>query len=150
MQWPKIQVAEQIFGPVTDSSTDHVSLASPPQLIRSCHDLLQKASTSCRLTIRGDNGSGKSTMLMLVKKALEHRAFFLPTQNQLSFKGETHMHSTGEALKNRLAEIINMVDVDVLLLDEWDANLDKENQEGLSKLIDELAQKKCVIEVRHR
>ncbi|MBA2727415.1 MAG: hypothetical protein H0U49_04500 [Parachlamydiaceae bacterium] len=146
VQWPKIQVVEQLFTP----DTDHVSLPGPPQFIRSCHDLLQKASTFCRLTIRGDNGSGKSTMLMLVKKALEHRAFFLPTQNQLSFIAQPHKHSTGEELKNRLAEIIDMVDVDVLLLDEWDANLDKENQECLSRMIDEWAQKKCVIEVRHR
>lgn len=145
VQWPKIQMSEQIF------TEQDISLPGPPQTIRSCHDLLQKASTSCRLTIRGDNGSGKSTMLMLVKKALETRAFFLPTQNQLSFLADPHKHSTGEALKSRLAEIIDMVnDVDVLLLDEWDANLDKENQESLSKMIDSWAKNKCVIEVRHR
>ena len=64
--------------------------------------------------------------------------------------GEANRHSTGESLKHLLSEILQQVDVDVLLLDEWDANLDKENQERLSTLIDELAIKKCVIEVRHR
>jgi ABC-type transport system involved in cytochrome bd biosynthesis fused ATPase/permease subunit len=87
---------------------------------------------------------------MLVKNSLSDRAFFLPTQNQLSFISETNKYSTGESLRNRLIEILERVDVDVLLLDEWDANLDKENQERLSLLIDQLAEKKCVIEVRHR
>ncbi len=87
---------------------------------------------------------------MMVKDLLSDRAFFLPTHNQLSFLAETQKQSTGESLKHRLLEIIDKVDTDVLLLDEWDANLDKENQERLSTLIDELATKKCVIEVRHR
>ena len=103
-----------------------------------------------RLTMRGENGAGKSTALMLVKNSLANRAFFLPTQNQLSFTSETNKYSTGKSLRNRLMEILEKVDVDVLLLDEWDANLDKENQERLSALIEELASKKCVIEVRHR
>lgn len=77
------------------------------------------------------------------------RHFFLPTHNQLSFFAETNRYSTGESLKNRLIEILDKVEADVLLLDEWDANLDSENKEKLSQLIDELASKKCVIEVRH-
>lgn len=145
VQWSKIFVSQEV-----SNENEKVSLAQPPQPIQSCCDLLQRASNSCRLTLRGDNGCGKSTSLMLVKKALSHKAFFLPTQNQLSFNSETNRHSTGESLKRRLGEILQNVDVDVLLLDEWDANLDKENQESLSKLIDELSQKKCVIEVRHR
>ncbi len=87
---------------------------------------------------------------MLIKNALASRAFFLPTHNQLSFTSETNKYSTGESLRKRLTEILERVDADVLLLDEWDANLDTENKEMLSNLIDELAAKKCVIEVRHR
>ena len=68
----------------------------------------------------------------------------------LYFISETKKYSTGESLKNRLLEILEKVDVDVLLLDEWDANLDQENQEYLSKMIDGWAKNKCVIEVRHR
>jgi len=86
----------------------------------------------------------------MVKNALASKAFFLPTHNQLSFLSETNKYSTGESLHNRLVEIIEKVDADVLLLDEWDANLDHENKERLSSLIDELARSKCVIEVRHR
>lgn len=121
-----------------------------PRYIDSHEDLLDQASDSGRLTIRGENGSGKSTALMLIKNALAGRAFFLPTHNQLSFSTETNKFSTGESLRKRLFEILERVDVDVLLLDEWDANLDSENQESLSELIDKIAEKKCVIEVRHR
>lgn len=143
VKWPKIQIIPNAF------SLDHTSLPGPLQL-NSYQDLLPYTQTSGRLTLRGENGAGKSTLLMLVKNALSERAFFLPTQNQLSFVSETNKYSTGESLRNRLVEILERVDVDVLLLDEWDANLDKENQEQLSALIDELAKKKCVIEVRHR
>jgi len=128
---------------------DSVSMACP-QPINSQHDLLKYSDQSGRFTIRGENGCGKSTTLMLVKKALAKRAFFLPTHNHLTFSSQTDRYSTGESLKNRLMEILEKVEADVLLLDEWDANLDSENQEKLSELIDELSTKKCVIEVRHR
>lgn len=127
----------------------HISLKNP-RFIDSHTDLLNQTSRNGRLTLRGENGSGKSTALMLIKNALAGRAFFLPTHNQLSFFNETNKYSTGESLKKRLFEILEKVDADVLLLDEWDANLDKENQESLSQLIDKIAEKKCVIEVRHR
>lgn len=142
VKWPKIQMTYS-------QNVEKVSLKGPAAL-SSCQELLLHAEQAGRVTLRGENGSGKSTLLMMVKDLLSDRAFFLPTHNQLSFLAETHKQSTGESLRHRLLEIIEKVDTDVLLLDEWDANLDKENQERLSKLIDELATKKCVIEVRHR
>jgi len=144
IKWQKILFSE---APLTPD--DHMSLKGPTPLL-SHEDLMTHATTSGRITIRGENGAGKSTALMLIKNALSDRAFFLPTHNQLSFISETNKYSTGESLKKRLVEISEKVDVDVLLLDEWDANLDKENQERLSELIDELAKTKCIIEVRHR
>lgn len=142
------------WGKIMLTLNEQTSINSPSlsstQPIFSHQDLLKHTSQSGRLTIRGENGSGKSTTLMLIKNALSKKAFFLPTHTQLSFVSETNKYSTGESLKNRLIEILEKVEAEVLLLDEWDANLDKENQERLSTLIDELAQKKCVIEVRHR
>lgn len=128
---------------------EHVSHLGPG-FLHSQNELLHHASKAGRVTIRGENGCGKSTALVLIKNALGERAFFLPTHSTLSFQAQSNKHSTGESLRNRLVEILDRVNVDVLLLDEWDANLDKENQERLSILIDELATKKCVIEVRHR
>lgn len=147
IKWPKIQIVKSTVS--TIAPDDHISLAGP-RSIASYQELLDYTTRSGRVTLRGENGAGKSTLLMLIKNSLTDRAFFLPTQNQLSFISETNKYSTGESLRNRLLEILEKVDVDVLLLDEWDANLDKENQERLSMLIDELAEKKCVIEVRHR
>lgn len=133
----------------TKADDKHISMASPRPIF-SHNDLLSLSQSKGRLTLRGENGCGKSTALILIKNALAGKAFLLPTHNQLSFASETNKYSTGESLRKRLLEIIDKVNVDVLLLDEWDANLDKENQEILSELIDHLAEKKCVIEVRHR
>lgn len=144
VKWDKIKLIQSTATP--DSK---ISLAKPKDL-SGYSELIDHTAKSGRITLRGENGSGKSTLLMLVKDALKNRAFFLPTHNQLSFTSETNKYSTGESLKKRLVEILSKVDVDVLLLDEWDANLDQENQETLSNLIDEISEKKCVIEVRHR
>lgn len=143
--WPKISISEN-----ASTSCNPVDLQNVPETVASFDALLQKASSSCRLTLRGDNGCGKSTALMMLKEKLAKHAFFLPTQNQLTFMGEAKGYSTGESLKSLLDEILEQVKADVLLLDEWDANLDKDNQEKLSSLIDAWAMKKCVIEVRHR
>lgn len=149
IKWGKLILTTTHADPADTVAPSSVSMAYPQSI--DCHeDLLKQTSHSGRITIRGENGSGKSTALMLIKNALKQRAFFLPTHNQLSFISETNKYSTGESLKNRLLEILEKVDVDVLLLDEWDANLDKENQARLTNLINELSEKKCVIEVRHR
>lgn len=147
VKWGKIKIVNTNFP--TAVPDDHVSLAGP-RAISSYQELLEFTNRAGRVTLRGENGAGKSTLLMLIKNSLSERAFFLPTQNQLSFLSQTNKYSTGESLRNRLMEILDRVDVDVLLLDEWDANLDQENKERLSLLIDELSEKKCVIEVRHR
>lgn len=146
IKWPKIMATYTTAAP-----DDHVSRkVTSPAPLDSHLDIVEHSSKSGRLTLRGENGCGKSTALMLVKHALDKNAFFLPTHTQLSFTSETNKYSTGESLRNRLMEILERVEADVLLLDEWDANLDSENQEKLSALIDELSSKKCVIEVRHR
>lgn len=147
VKWPKISVTPSIINGNTVAPAEHISMPYP---IQTYDELVVQASLSGRLTIRGENGCGKSTALLLVKNALSSKAFFLPTHNHLSFVAETNKYSTGESLKNRLLEILEKVEADVLLLDEWDANLDSENKEKLSHLIDELAATKCVIEVRHR
>ena len=147
VKWSKLSLSPL---PITHAiADDHISLAGPASLL-SHDELLSHANGPGRFTIRGENGAGKSTALLMIKKELANKAFFLPTHNHLSFVAETNKYSTGESLKNRLIEILDEVEADVLLLDEWDANLDSDNKEKLSKLIDELAAKKCVIEVRHR
>lgn len=144
VKWDKIRIFEE-----TKAPDEHVSLAGPRDLFVPS-ELIQKTEMPGRLTLRGENGAGKSTLLMLMKNSLQEKAYFLPTHSELSFSSDQHDFSTGEALKHKLLEICKKVDAEVLLLDEWDANLDQENRESLSQLIDEIAQKKCVVEVRHR
>lgn len=139
VKWDKIKLSEETIAP-----DENVSLAF------SEHELITRTQKSGRVTLRGENGAGKSTLLMVLKASLHKNAFFLPTHSHLSFSAGTMKHSTGEVLKNRLLEIFEKVDAKTLLLDEWDANLDQENREALSLLIDQIALKKCVIEVRHR
>lgn len=106
---------------------------------------------SGRLTLRGRNGAGKSTLLMMAKKHFDSQAYYLPAQSNLIFdKIAQKSLSTGENVRLVLEEIKEKVDVPILLLDEWDANLDTKNQREISKLIHQLSQSKCVIEVRHR
>ena len=149
VKWPKMTFTPSILNAALTKAPDsQVSLAAAAHL-QSHTDIMQHTDAAGRYTIRGENGCGKSTALLMVKNALSSKAFFLPTHNQLSFTAEANKYSTGESLKNRLMEILERVEAEVLLLDEWDANLDQENKEKLSALIDELAEKKCVIEVRH-
>ena len=144
VQWAKLSMTQSSNG-----QKSGVCMAIP-HIIKNKDDIINQTMKSGRFTIRGENGTGKSTALMLVKKALSEKSYFLPAHHQLSFSSDTHGSSTGEALRQRLTEILENVHADVLLLDEWDANLDKENREKLSNLIDALSEKKCVIEVRHR
>ena len=104
-----------------------------------------------RITIRGDNGTGKSTLLMLLKKELASNAFYLPISSKLFFPNLLKKEaSTGERLVLQLDNIKKEIDARVILLDEWDANLDNVNIEKISKMIDEISKTKCVIEVTHR
>lgn len=102
-----------------------------------------------RMTIRGRNGAGKSSFLLYLKTLLSDRAFYLPVSHDLFFH-QNNKKSTGQKLFAHLMEIRNnKSDVDVIILDEWDANLDDVNKNYLDELINELAMEKLIVEVRH-
>ncbi|RKM06443.1 hypothetical protein D6D84_06870, partial [Moraxella catarrhalis] len=99
--------------------------------------------------IKGRNGAGKSSFLLYLKTLLSNRAFYLPVSHDLFFH-QNHKKSTGQKLSSQLMQINNnKSDVDVIILDEWDANLDGINKSHLDELINELARQRLVIEVRH-
>lgn len=102
-----------------------------------------------RFTVKGENGSGKTAFLLHLKMINGENAFYLPVKHDLVFKRSTSDSSTGQLAHKTLAEIFHKLNAPIVLLDEWDANLDHVNQQELSRLIDLLALKKCVIEVRH-
>lgn len=102
-----------------------------------------------RITIRGPNGAGKSSLLMLLKARLGDRAFYLPSHHRLRFETSEDPGSTGEAAYRALEELQRGDTSLILLLDEWDANLDDANRGRLCRIIDETAQTRVVVEVRH-
>lgn len=100
-----------------------------------------------RMTLIADNGAGKSSQLLLLKEQLGEQAYYLPTKHHLYFR-ERMTGSTGQQLMAQFDEIAGL-DVPVILLDEWDANLDAYNTAQLDARIDELALHKLIIEIRH-
>lgn len=103
-----------------------------------------------RYTIKGENGSGKSSLLLLLKMLKGQEAVYLPVKHDLLFQLSKNGFSTGQFAHKALNELLGNPEASVVLLDEWDANLDAVNQKQLSELIDQIAQEKCVVEVRHR
>lgn len=76
-------------------------------------------------------------------------AFYLPAKHDLTFQLSKDGLSTGQFARKTLEELLANLDTPLVLLDEWDANLDKENMEKFSALIENLSLEKCVIESRH-
>ncbi|MHB1221975.1 MAG: AAA family ATPase, partial [Gammaproteobacteria bacterium] len=105
-----------------------------------------------RITIRGKNGSGKTTLINLIKRELGERAYYLPTNTRLLFESTIGgSFSTGQKMKACFEELKkNLLDDKVLLLDEWDANLDEKNIQIISEMLDVFSKKCCVVEISHR
>lgn len=111
--------------------------------------LVQK-NTKGRITIRGKNGSGKSTVVSLIKQILSEKAFYFPVNSNLVFNSFQNNKSTGEKIVSYIEELIENMSEKIIILDEWDANLDTNNLKEISTKIDSLSIKNCVIEIRHR
>lgn len=123
------------------------------EALDSFEDMLTRVqnSSSGRLTVRGENGVGKSTLLLYLKSALNDKAFLLPAGNaQLCWNGDYSKKSTGERSLGWLKELYeNNVKPNVILLDEWDANLDVKNKSWISEELDLISANSLVVEVRH-
>lgn len=105
---------------------------------------------SGRYTIRGKNGSGKTTFLMALKDRSPRKYFYLsPAIDQLAWEGEYQNLSTGQKIVQAFDEIKHIDGVHAFLFDEWDANLDQSNMARIDGLIDRLAESMVVVEVRH-
>jgi ABC-type transport system involved in cytochrome c biogenesis ATPase subunit len=121
-----------------------------------------------RINVRGQNGSGKSSLLLALRKNLKGKAYYWPTADRLSFdfskiddalessddddehEVKPRGYSSGEQQLAALAEIVEKTRSDIYLLDEWDANLDGENRAKAQALINTLSQRARVIEISHR
>lgn len=105
--------------------------------------------TNARFEINGSNGSGKSTILLMLKDEFSSDACYLPAQHSLYFFDYKDKASTGQKTVSYLNEI-SLDETNILLLDEWDANLDKANTSDIDHELDVLSRIKIIIEVRHR
>jgi ABC-type multidrug transport system fused ATPase/permease subunit len=110
---------------------------------------------SGRIQIQGSNGAGKSTILYAIKEKLGDGAYLLPTHATLIYEHHTQMShaSSGESTVLKLKELSalcsNSKAPSVLLLDEWDANLDRLNKATMHDMLEKLSARLVVIEVRH-
>lgn len=111
--------------------------------------LLNELPNRGRITLKGENGSGKTSLLLLLKQKYGEKAFYLPAKHDLLFRFSIEKLSTGQKATRLLEEMIEKADASIILLDEWDANLDRENSIHISKIILKLSSKACVIESRH-
>lgn len=106
-----------------------------------------------RFLISGGNGTGKTSLFIQIKKYMGDKAFLYPVTINLFFPFLAGRESsTGERRIGELKAIEEGFlgpDVKVLLLDEWDTNLDEHNREIYSHKIDQLSDQFCVLEVRH-
>jgi ABC-type cobalamin/Fe3+-siderophores transport system ATPase subunit len=105
--------------------------------------------------IRGDNGTGKSTLLAELKAALKGRAHYVPAADSMTWHfvqtaGAADGFSSGQRQRELLEEILRETRSAVYLLDEWDANLDAANRAECNALIERLAMRARCVEVTHR
>lgn len=102
-----------------------------------------------RVTVRAPNGSGKTALLSLFRQRLGDDSMFLPAAHTLDMglaKG-----STGQMVM-RTFDLIEQMEKkpEVLLLDEWDANLDATNTARGQAMIEAWSRNLCVVEVRNK
>lgn len=101
-----------------------------------------------RYTIRGENGSGKSTILTIIKNKYTEDSLYIPAKHNLEIGQPSINLSSGELVMSTIL-LLNNCEEKLILLDEWDANLSIENRLKFSTLLDELSKIKIIIEVCH-
>ena len=112
-----------------------------------------------RITVTGDNGVGKTSLLTLAKYSLSDEAYYLPIASKLEFGIDEINNeagfSTGEKLIAELQIILEFLKqkntkIKVILLDEWDANIHAVRAMHISKLLDKISREYKVVEISHR
>ena len=105
---------------------------------------------SGRFTIRGANGAGKSTFLRALKFKVGDAAFYLPAHTEgLAWRADLNGLSTGQRMVSHLNEIEKLTHITHILLDEWDANLDRANTALFDERLQASARSRVIVEIRH-
>ncbi|WP_119344675.1 ATP-binding cassette domain-containing protein [Facilibium subflavum] len=115
--------------------------------VDSLFNLINEDSTKGRYLINGPNGAGKSSFLKLIKSQKKDSIYIGP---EVHFNDVIEQGSTGQRRVSSILELLdNLSDKEILLLDEWDANLDIKNKNIVCKSLSETAKTHLIIEVRH-
>ncbi len=105
-------------------------------------------------TVTGPNGSGKSSLLLSLKERMGKDALYLPNTAELAFATMgNRVLSTGQRMLLALEEITNLPEgmrPRVLLLDEWDANLDHSSRQRVISKLRTLSVSGVIIEICHQ
>ena len=99
------------------------------------------------MLITGENGAGKSSFLKLLKLH-GNNAVLLGPENMVGLS-EFSALSTGQRLYSALKSLSEDDGIEIFLLDEWQANLDKERLAIVHSQLEEIAKHKPVVEVVH-
>lgn len=104
-----------------------------------------------RTTVQAPNGSGKSSLLLHIKSTFGSSAYYLPPVGglPLSDKQSTLPGSTGQNRITQIQALAEQPPAPMLLLDEWDANLDAHHTQELDRQLELMAKYVRIIEVRH-
>ncbi|MCB2251321.1 hypothetical protein KTQ74_05385 [Pseudomonas chlororaphis] len=108
-------------------------------------DIRSASRLTGRLLISGKNGAGKSSLLKLLKSEFTE-SILLP--NHTGFHEAEGPFSTGESQVKQLLHVLEQK-APLILLDEWDANLDMQNKILVGHLLNQKAAETLIIEVRH-
>ncbi len=107
---------------------------------------LETLNTTGRYLISGSNGAGKSSLLKHLKSHHPDALFFGPN---IQVGEETDAGSTGQKQLYQMASLLNSHSR-IILLDEWDANLDHPNMINIDNMLSILAKNNIIIEIRHK
>lgn len=107
--------------------------------------LQEQRISSGRYTVTGLNGSGKSSLLKIIKGSIDDSLLITPETSFMNLDGGL---STGQTKIRELENVLSLYPP-VLMLDEWDANLDDDNFRKIDQVLELASNQVVVIEVRH-
>uniref|UniRef100_UPI002598840E ATP-binding cassette domain-containing protein n=1 Tax=uncultured Psychrobacter sp. TaxID=259303 RepID=UPI002598840E len=99
-----------------------------------------------RIQITGDNGSGKSSLIKILKDYETNSVLISP---ETDFHFQESKSSTGQKQLEKINFFLQE-NFDVVFLDEWSANLDKNNINKIDDILENASRNKLLIEIIHR